>query len=112
MTLRKISIRLGMNGGLYLGICLGVIISGFVALALHLVTIEKNYQIAVIAALIISAFLVSGLIIFIQNKNLSSCSDHLCVCRYRSSLYTLCRKCPLYEKDSPKTPEPDNPISE
>ena len=94
---KKISFRLGMEGNLLTGICLGILATGLImVLLLLLVSPEAVIGIIVGTALIISAIIVAT-IIFILKKTRKGSEEAFCTCRYRQSIYTLCRECALKE---------------
>lgn len=96
MTFDEISIRLGMHQGLYLGICIGVIISSLIILAeCCILNLGVTLILAASLALTCAALLVIGLICIVQNREWSS-SDLACTCRYRRSLHTLCHHCAMH----------------
>ncbi|MDD1725118.1 MAG: hypothetical protein LUQ07_08330 [Methanospirillum sp.] len=95
MILQKISIRLGMNQGLYIGICIGILITGLVILAgYYLLSLRIIHLIAASVALVIASILVIALIVVVQNRSFTR-KDEACTCRYRRSLHTNCRQCAL-----------------
>ncbi|WP_421908644.1 hypothetical protein [Methanolacinia petrolearia] len=95
--LKKISFRLGMEGGLLIGICLGVLTAAaFILCMLLLLSPNETAIIVVTVALILASILCSGIVIWMQDRRKKS-QIELCTCRYRSSLYTYCRKCALKE---------------
>jgi len=94
---KKISFRLGMEGGLYIGICLGAFAAAVLLLGvLLLLSPGAGAVIIVTVALIISSIVLAGLVIASQKRRRRS-PDQCCTCRYRSSLYTSCRECALKE---------------
>ncbi|AGB02582.1 hypothetical protein [Methanoregula formicica] len=95
--LKHISYRLGMDGGLYIGISLGAVAAAVLILLLVLIfPASPSLVLAVTAAIIVSGILLAGCILWLQNVRKKS-TDILCTCRYRSSLYTFCRECALKE---------------
>jgi hypothetical protein len=106
---KKISFRLGMDGGLYIGICLGAFISATLILCLLLLLPPNTITLIIVTvALIISSILCAGIVIYSQKMREKS-PDQLCTCRYRSSLYTYCRKCALKEKSTGSPDGADQP---
>ena len=98
VMLKEISFRLGMNGALYLGICIGCMISGILFLTMVLLfDMETILLVSVTAGLVIAAIILIALIIYAQNRRRKAKED-LCTCRYRSSVYTVCRECAYKEK--------------
>jgi len=95
---RKISFCLGMDGGLYLGICLGALLAAGLILSLVLLLSPGAYTVLIVLVSLILASLVAAAIVIAAQKNRKNAPDELCTCRYRSSLYTLCRECALKEK--------------
>ena len=106
---KKISFRLGMEGGLYIGICLGALIAASLMLGM-LLFLSPDIQVVIVVtlALILSSILLAGIVIYLQ-KNRKKSPDQLCTCRYRSSLYTYCRECALKEKSTGPSDRPDMP---
>jgi len=97
---RKIALRLGMDGGLYIGICIGAITAAVLILSLLVLwSPEKTTIILVTGVLIFCSILLAGFVVYLQAIRRKS-PDQLCTCRYRSSLYTFCRECALKEKNS------------
>lgn len=95
MTLDNLSIRLGMHHGLYMGACIGVILTSLIVLfeccvlnggITHILTASL--------ALICAGLLVIGFICMLENREFSM-SDLACTCRYRRSIDPICRKCAL-----------------
>jgi hypothetical protein len=106
---RKISFRLGMEGGLYLGICLGAIIPATLILCLLLLVSPDSITLIVVSiALILASALGAGIVVYAQKMRKKS-PDQLCTCRYRSSLYTYCRECALKEKNTVTPDGADQP---
>jgi hypothetical protein len=98
--LKHISYRLGMDGGLYIGISLGAVTAAFLILILVLIFPASTLLLlAVTAAIIVSGILLAGCVVWLQKARKKS-TDILCTCRYRSSLYTFCRECALKETGS------------
>ena len=96
--LKEISFRLGMNGALYLGICIGCMISGMLFLTMILLfDLETILLVSVTAGLVIAAIILIALIMYAQNRRRRAKED-LCTCRYRSSVYTVCRECAFKDK--------------
>ena len=96
--LKEISFRLGMNGVLYLGICIGCMISGMLFLTMILLfDLETILLVSVTAGLVIAAIILIALIMYAQNRRRRAKED-LCTCRYRSSVYTVCRECAFKDK--------------
>lgn len=107
--LKKISFRLGMEGGLYIGICLGAFTAAVLLLGvLLLLSPEARVVIIITVALILSSIVLAGLVLSSQKKREKS-SDQFCTCRYRSSLYTYCRECALKEKSTLPSDRSDLP---
>lgn len=104
---KKISFRLGMEGNLLTGICLGIIATGLIMVfLLVLASPDAVIGITVGAALVISAIVVA-VIIFMSKKTRKSSVEDFCTCRYRQSIYTLCRECALKElKKGSETEDP------
>lgn len=97
--IKKISFRLGMEGDLLIGICLGTIATGLIMVVLLLLVSPKTVVgIIVGSSLIISAVVVAA-IIFTAKGRRNGSEEAFCTCRYRRSLYTLCRECALKELD-------------
>jgi len=106
---KKISYRLGMEGGLLIGICLGIFIAAILILCmLLLLSPNATTVIVVTMALILASLLSSGIVICMQKKRKES-QDQLCTCRYRSSLYTYCRDCALKEAGNDYSVKKDFP---
>jgi len=106
MAFEKLSFRLGMHHGLYIGICIGVLLTAFIILIeCSILKGGITHILATVLALIGAAFLVIGFIYMMENKEFRS-SDLTCTCRYRSSLYTLCKHCALSESIPEKDTEP------
>ena len=105
--LKHISFRLGMSWSLYIGICLGIIASGIIMGCCLLITSpEAVFGIIVAMALILAGILVAILIIVVQEKHRKT-PTQLCICRYRSSVYTQCRECALKYKYTELSSEPE-----
>ncbi len=95
--LKHISYRLGMDGGLYIGISLGAITAAVVILISILIFPAGSSPLpAVTAAILVSGIVLAGCILWLRKVRKSS-TDMLCTCRYRNSLYTFCRECALKE---------------
>jgi hypothetical protein len=95
--LKKISFRLGMEGRLLIGICLGILTAAaFMLCILLLLSPDETVIIFVAVALILASLLCSAIVIWMQKRREKSRTE-LCTCRYRKSLYTYCRKCALKE---------------
>ena len=105
--LQKISYRLGMEGGLYIGICLGGAVAAIlISCTLFLVPDVLTASIVSIA-LIISSVLGAVLVVILKRIRKDE-GRQFCTCRYRSSLYTYCRECALNDKDQGDRSGPDN----
>lgn len=73
MAFEKISIRLGMNHGLYICLCIGFISASLITLIEHYVlSLGTTPLIATATALIFSALIVIGIILQAQNKAISA----------------------------------------
>jgi len=97
---KKISYRLGMEGGLNIGICLGALTAAALILVLLLFISPGALTIIIVTvALILASLIAAGIVIYSQRKRKQS-PDQLCTCRYRSSLYTYCRECALSKKSA------------
>ena len=95
--IRKISFRLGMEGGLYLGICLGALFAAVMTVSMILLlSPTEGTVLAIQAALILAALIAAAIVIILQNTRRNA-QDEFCTCRYRSSLYVRCRECALKE---------------
>ncbi|MCX6692758.1 MAG: hypothetical protein NTW33_12105 [Methanoregula sp.] len=106
---KKISFRLGMEGGLYIGICLGALIAASLILGMLLLLSPDALTVVIVTvALILSSILLAGIVIYFQKIRKKS-PDQLCTCRYRSSLYTYCRECALKEKSVGPSDRSDMP---
>jgi hypothetical protein len=106
---KKISFRLGMEGGLYIGICLGALTAATLILCLLLLLSPDTLTLIVVTvALLLSSILGAGIVIYAQKMREKS-PDQLCTCRYRSSLYTYCRQCALREKSTGSSDRSDLP---
>jgi hypothetical protein len=106
---RKIALRLGMDGGLYIGICIGAIAAAVLILGLLLLwSPATSTVILVTLVLILCSVLLAGFVVWLQKVRKQS-PDPLCTCRYRSSLYTYCRECALKEKGTGSVGSPDLP---
>lgn len=95
--IRKISFRLGMEGGLYIGICLGALLAAALISGLILLLSPGTDTVLIVLAALILASLAAAAIVISAQKKRENAPDQLCTCRYRSSLYTLCRECALKE---------------
>ena len=96
MSLKKVSIRLGMNYGLYIGICIGFMVAALIILSILLIfSLGLTHVVATSLALFIGSLVVIGIILHAQH-NLVSVVDQVCICRYRSGIHTLCIQCALY----------------
>lgn len=103
--IRRISFRLGTAGGLYLGICLGVVITSVVMVGLELVLLPAALSmIAVSVAFIVAGIFVAFIITLMQEKRETS-TERFCTCRFRKTLYTFCRECA--RSDTETEPEPE-----
>jgi len=58
---------------------------------------ETILLVSVTAGLVIAAIILIALIIYAQNRRRRAKED-LCTCRYRSSVYTVCRECAYKDK--------------
>ena len=96
---KKISLRLGMEGGLNIGFCLGALVVAILMLILLLFISQDAITIIIVTvALILASLIAAGIVIYLQRTRKKS-TDQLCTCRYRNSLYTYCRQCALAEKN-------------
>ena len=99
MNLEDLSIRLGMQHGLYIGICIGVILTSLIILTQYFALNGGiSHILAVALALTCAGILVIGIILMIENKEFCS-SGFACTCRYRSSLEPYCSHCALASKE-------------
>ena len=107
MTLDNLSIRLGMHHGLYIGTCIGVILTSLIVLfECCVLNGGITHILAASLALICAGLLVIGFICLLENKEFSM-SDLACTCRYRRSIDPICRKCAfssLNQKNCEDTP--------
>ncbi|HOW04538.1 hypothetical protein [Methanospirillum hungatei] len=107
MTLDNLSIRLGMHHGLYIGACIGVILTSLIVLfECCVLNGGITHILAASLALICAGLLVIGFICLLENKEFSM-SDLACTCRYRRSIDPICRKCAfssLNQKNCEDTP--------
>lgn len=95
MTLDNLSIRLGMHHGLYIGTCIGVILTSLIVLfECCILNGGITHILAASLALICAGLLAIGFICMLENKEFSM-SDLACTCRYRRSIDPICSKCAL-----------------
>lgn len=102
--IRKISFRIGMEGGLYIGVCIGALLAAILISSLILLLSPGTGTVLIVLASLILASLIAAAIVIIAQKRREHAPDLLCTCRYRSSLYTLCRECALKES-GPRPPD-------
>lgn len=107
--IRKISFRIGMEGGLYVGICIGALLAAVLTAGLLLLLPPGTETVLIVLAALILASLIALAIVIAAQKRRDHAPDQFCTCRYRSFLYTVCRECALKETGTgpEDRPEPE-----
>jgi len=109
LMLKKISFRLGMDEGLYIGICLGAILAAALTLSLILLFSPRIMTVLIMTlAIIIASVLAAAIVLGLQSMRKRS-PDLLCTCRFRKSIYTYCRDCACSEKDNGPSSHAEKP---
>lgn len=104
---RKISFRIGMEGGLYIGICLGALLAAILVAGLLLLLSPTTGTVLIVLAALILASLIAAAIVIAAQKKRENAADQFCTCRYRSTLWTLCRECALKETGTLPSDRPE-----